>query len=118
MSELAAVEANKPMQSAMEDVRMVSVTYDDTTPRNFVWASVLFGIVGMLVGVLVALQLAFWKANMGPYLSYGRLRPLHTNAVIFAFVGNMLFAGVYYSTQRLLKTRMASDLLSKIHFWG
>jgi cytochrome c oxidase cbb3-type subunit I/II len=62
--------------------------------------------------------MAFWQANLEPYLTFGRLRPLHTNAVIFAFVGNMIFAGVYYSTQRLLKTRMASDLLGKIHFWG
>jgi cytochrome c oxidase cbb3-type subunit I/II len=79
---------------------------------------VLFGIVGMLVGIIVALQLAFWPANLPPYLTFGRLRPLHTNAVIFAFVGNMLFAGVYYSTQRLCKARLASDILSSVHFWG
>jgi cytochrome c oxidase cbb3-type subunit I/II len=79
---------------------------------------VLFGIVGMLVGIIIALQLAFWPANLPPYLSFGRLRPLHTNAVIFAFVGNMLFAGVYYSTQRLCKARLASDILSSVHFWG
>jgi cytochrome c oxidase cbb3-type subunit I/II len=84
----------------------------------FTWASVLWGIVGMLVGVVVALQLAHAGANVHQYLSFGRLRPLHTNAVIFAFVGNMIFAGVYYSSQRLLKVRMASDRLSKLHFWG
>ncbi len=95
-----------------------TIVYDDATPRNFAFASVLWGIVGMLVGVIVALQMAFWQANISPFLTFGRLRPLHTNAVIFAFVGNMLFAGVYYSTQRLLKTRMANDLLSKVHFWG
>ncbi|GHG63153.1 cytochrome-c oxidase, cbb3-type subunit I [Comamonas sp. JC664] len=95
------------------------IIYDDTTVRRFILASVLFGIVGMAVGALVASQLAWWQANLGiPYTTYSRLRPLHTNAVIFAFVGNMMFAGIYYSTQRLLKTRMASDLLSKIHFWG
>ena len=94
------------------------ITYDDDIVRKFIAASVVFGIVGLLVGLLVALQLAFWQANLGPYLSFGRLRPLHTNAVIFAFVGNMLFAGVYYSTQRLLKARLASDRLSRIHFWG
>ncbi len=95
------------------------IVYDDTTTRRFIFASVAFGIVGMLVGAIVATQLVWWQANLGiPYLTYSRLRPLHTNAVIFAFVGNMMFAGVYYSTQRLLKTRMASDLLSKIHFWG
>jgi cytochrome c oxidase cbb3-type subunit I/II len=94
------------------------ITYDDGTSRKFIGASVLFAIVGMLVGLIIALQLAFHQANVASFLSYGRLRPLHTNAVIFAFVGNMIFAGIYYSTQRLLKTRMASDLLSKIHFWG
>jgi cytochrome c oxidase cbb3-type subunit I/II len=96
----------------------VRVVYNDGISRKFIAASVVFALVGMLVGVLVAVQLAFHQANLGPYLSFGRLRPLHTNAVIFAFVGNMLFAGIYYSTQRLLKVRMASDLLSKVHFWG
>jgi cytochrome c oxidase cbb3-type subunit I/II len=99
-------------------MQMTRITYDDDISRKFVAASIVWGIVGMLVGVVVALQLAFWQANLGQYLSFGRLRPLHTNAVIFAFVGNMMFAGVYYSTQRLLKTRLASDLLSRIHFWG
>jgi cytochrome c oxidase cbb3-type subunit I/II len=95
------------------------IEYDDTVVRQFIFASVLFGAVGMLVGVLVASQLAWWQMNFGTsFLTFSRLRPLHTNAVIFAFVGNMMFAGVYYSTQRLLKTRMASDWLSKIHFWG
>ena len=96
----------------------VRVVYDDATPRNFVMASVIWGIVGMLVGAIAALQLAWWPANVHSILSFGRLRPLHTNAVIFAFVGNMIFAGMYHSTQRLLKTRLASDALSKIHFWG
>ena len=93
------------------------ITYDDSTVRMFIGASVIFAIVGMLVGVIVALQLAFWRANLPPLLTFGRLRPLHTNAVIFAFVGNMLFAGIYYSTQRLVKQRTI-DVLSKIHFWG
>jgi cytochrome c oxidase cbb3-type subunit I/II len=95
------------------------IVYDDVTVRRFIFASVLFGLVGMLVGVVIASQLAWWQANLGiSFLTFSRLRPLHTNAVIFAFVGNMMFAGIYYSTQRLLKTRMASDLLSAIHFWG
>jgi cytochrome c oxidase cbb3-type subunit I/II len=102
----------------VEQTRTVTVRYDDRTVNMFMSASVLWGIVGMLVGVIVALQLAFWQSNLGPYLSFGRLRPLHTNAVIFAFVGNMMFAGMYYSTQRLLKTRMVSDALSRFHFWG
>src|SRR6188472_636364 len=96
----------------------VKITYDDAVVRKFVAASVIFGIVGMLVGVIVALQLAYWPANLAPQLSFGRLRPLHTNAVIFAFVGNMMFAGVYYSTQRLLKQRLASPFLTNLHFWG
>lgn len=96
----------------------VTVVYNDAISRRFVFASVAFGIVALLVGIVVALQLTFWQLNLPPYLSFGRLRPLHTNAAIFAFVGNMLFAGIYYSTQRLLKTRIASDLLATIHFWG
>lgn len=95
-----------------------SIEYDDQIVRWFLWASVAFSVVGLLVGLTVALQLAFWPANLEPYLTFGRLRPLHTNAVIFAFVGNMIFAGVYYSTQRLCRARMASDKLSKFHFWG
>ena len=95
------------------------IEYDDTVVRRFIFASILFGIVGMLVGVLAASQLAWWQANAGlKYLTFSRIRPLHTNAVIFAFVGNMMFAGIYYSMQRLLKTRMASDVLSRVHFWG
>jgi cytochrome c oxidase cbb3-type subunit I/II len=99
-------------------MKPVSITYDDRSVRRFLLASVLWGAVGMLVGVFIACQLAFHQLNLAPWLSFGRLRPLHTNAVIFAFVGNMIFAGVYYSTQRLCKARMASDLLSSIHFWG
>ncbi|MFN8398248.1 MAG: cytochrome-c oxidase, cbb3-type subunit I [Bacteroidia bacterium] len=93
--------------------------YDNKIVRKFGMAAVIFGIVGMLVGLLVALQLAFPALNFGiEYTSFGRLRPLHTNAIIFAFVGNGMFMGVYYSLQRLLKARMFSDLLSNIHFWG
>ena len=92
--------------------------YDNTTVRNFSIAVVLWGIIGMLVGLIIALQLVFPSLNLASFLSFGRLRPLHTNAVVFAFVGNGTFAGVYYSLQRLCKTRMYSDLLSKINFWG
>jgi cytochrome c oxidase cbb3-type subunit I/II len=102
-------------EAAGERVRVV---YDDATPRNFVMASVVWGLVGMLVGLICALEMAWWPANVHRMLSFGRLRPLHTNAVIFAFVGNMIFAGMYHSTQRLLKTRLASDVLSRVHFWG
>lgn len=85
----------------------------------FFVATVVWGIVGMLVGVIIALQIAWWPANLGlPWTTFGRLRPLHTNAVIFAFAGNVCFTGIYYSTQRLLKTRMWNDTLSRVHFWG
>ncbi|MBC8366585.1 cytochrome-c oxidase, cbb3-type subunit I [bacterium] len=100
-------------------VQTKHVVYDDGIVRAFTLASLIFGVVGMLVGVIIAAQLSFWQANFGiSWLSFGRLRPLHTNAAIFAFVGNAIFAGVYYSTQRLLKTRLASDFLSWLHFWG
>ncbi len=99
-------------------MREVQITYDDASVRRFLLASVLWGLVGMLIGLFVASQLAFHQLNLAPWLSFGRLRPLHTNAVIFAFVGNMLFAGIYYSTQRLCKARMWSDVLSSLHFWG
>lgn len=95
-----------------------TIVYDDAIARRFTAASAVFGIVAMLMGVIIALQMAFHPANIAPIATFGRLRPLHTNAAIFAFVGNMIFAGIYYSTQRLLKTRMASDVLSKVHFWG
>jgi hypothetical protein len=99
--------------------REVTVVYDDRITRWFLLATLIFGVVGMLVGAIIALQLAWWPANTGfSFLSFGRLRPLHTNAVIFAFGGNAIFAAMYYSMQRLLKTRMWSDALSYIHFWG
>ena len=97
----------------------ITIHYDNKIVRNFAWASVIWGLVGMLVGLTIALQLVWPEVNMGnQYTTYGRIRPLHTNAVIFAFVGNAIFMGVYYSLQRLLKTRMWSDTLSNINFWG
>lgn len=93
-------------------------SYDNKTVRNFAIATIIWGIVGMLVGVIIATQLFEPAANITQYGSFGRIRPLHTNAVIFAFVGNAIFAGVYYSLQRLLKARMFSDFLSNLHFWG
>jgi len=93
--------------------------YDNKIVNNFALASIFWGIIGMLVGLTIAIQLFYPALNMDTsWLTFGRLRPLHTNAVIFAFVGNAIFAGVYYSLQRLLKARMFSDTLSKIHFWG
>ncbi len=93
--------------------------YDNGIVRKFAIATTFWGVIGMLVGWWLALQLIAPKLNFSiPELTFGRLRPLHTNAVIFAFVGNGIFTGVYYSLQRLLKTRMYSDLLSNLHFWG
>jgi cytochrome c oxidase cbb3-type subunit I/II len=95
------------------------VHFDDRIVKNFLWATLLWGLVGMLVGVIIAFQMFLPSLSLNlPWTTFGRLRPLHTNAVIFAFCGNAIFAGIYYSSQRLLKSRMASDLLSKIHFWG
>ncbi len=93
--------------------------YDNKIVKYFAYATMIWGAIGMLVGLIISLQLVFPSLNMGiQYITFSRLRPLHTNAVIFAFVGNGIFMGVYYSMQRLLKTRMFSDLLSKINFWG
>ncbi len=94
-------------------------SYDNKVVKYFSIATVVFGIVGMLVGLTAAIQLFYPIFNFDlQYTTFGRIRPLHTNAVIFAFVGNAMFAGVYYSLQRLLKARMFSDTLSWIHFWG
>jgi cytochrome c oxidase cbb3-type subunit I/II len=99
--------------------RVDRFSYDDAVVRKFVGATLVWGVVAMLVGVVLAVQLAWPALGAGvPYLSFGRLRPLHTNAAIFAFAGNAVFAAVYYSTQRLLKARMFNDVLSAIHFWG
>ena len=93
--------------------------YDNAVVRNFAVATAAYGLIGMLVGLLMASQMVWPDLNASlPWLTFGRIRPLHTNAVIFAFVGNGLFAGIYYSMQRLLKARMFSDTLSRIHFWG
>jgi len=93
--------------------------YDNKIVKMYAYATILWGVVGMLVGLLAAIQIYLPAANFGlPMTTFGRVRPLHTNAVIFAFVGNGIFMGVYYSLQRLCKARMFSDALSKIHFWG
>ena len=93
--------------------------YDNITVKKFIYATIIWGVVGMLVGVLLAFMFLFPNLTYGvEWLSFGRLRPLHTNAVIFAFIGNALFAGVYYSLQRLLKARLYSNFLSNFNFWG
>ena len=100
-------------------MEMQQFHYDNKIVKNFIYATMVWGVVGMSVGLLLAFMFLFPNLTDGiSWLSFGRLRPLHTNAVIFAFVGNAIFAGVYYSTQRLLKARMFNDTLSKINFWG
>ncbi len=106
-----AATASRPLVSKR-------IVYNDWIARWFVGASVVWSLVALLLGVIVALELAWAGANLHPILAFGRLRPLHTNAAIFAFVGNMIFAGIYYSTQRLVKARLPSDLLAKVHFVG
>lgn len=93
--------------------------YDDEIVKKFLFATILWGGVAFLVGLIIALQIAHWPFNLGlEWITFGRLRPLHTNAAIFAFAGNAIFAGIYHSSQRLLKTRMFNDLLGNMHFWG
>lgn len=100
-------------------MEMQQFYYDNKIVKKFIYATILFGVVGMAVGLLLATLFLFPNLTDGvSWLSFGRLRPLHTNAIIFAFVGNAMFAGIYYSLQRLLKARMFSDFLSSLHFWG
>ena len=93
--------------------------YDNRIVKMFAYATVLWGVVGMLGGLWAAISMYYPALNLDtPATTFGRVRPLHTNAVIFAFVGNGIFMGVYYSLQRLCKARMFSDKLSSVHFWG
>lgn len=113
-------------EQAAQDVKMQSAPgsvetffYDNKIVKMFAYATVFWGIVGMLAGLLAAFQLVFPALNLGiAQTTFGRVRPVHTNAVIFAFVGNGIFMGVYYSLQRLCKARMFNDRLSRFHFWG
>ena len=94
-------------------------TYDNKLTKMFMFATVLWAVVAMLVGLTAAFELIFPSINGGlPWITFGRLRPVHTNAAIFAFVGNSIFTAIYYSTPRLLKTPMYSKTLGAIHFWG
>jgi cbb3-type cytochrome c oxidase subunit I len=95
-----------------------AVAYDMDVVRGFVLSALVWGIVGMTVGLLAALQLAWPELNLGPYLHFGRIRPVHTNAVIFGFTLGSVFAGSYYGLQRLCRVRMFSDTLSRINLWG
>ena len=106
-------------QMQQSEVQEEIFSYDDDIVKKFLLATLIWGGIALLLGVFIASQLANWRLNLGlSWTTFGRLRPLHTNAAIFAFAGNGIFAAIYYSSQRVLKTRMYSDLLSKIHFWG
>ncbi|MCW5767104.1 MAG: cytochrome-c oxidase, cbb3-type subunit I [Phycisphaeraceae bacterium] len=130
MSVQATNEAGALSGAEGDSGAMERFSYDDKIVRMFVGATILWGVVAMLVGLIVALQLAvpqlLNKSGFGwltlivntEWISFGRLRPLHTNAAIFAFAGNAIFAAIYYSTQRLCKARMFSDILGRLHFWG
>ena len=99
--------------------QQITTAYSDTAVRQFSIMAVVWGVVGMLVGVIIAAQLAWPELNFGiPWLSYGRLRPLHTNAVIFAFGGSALFASTYYVVQRTGQTRLFAPGLAAFTFWG
>ena len=107
------VDDQRKKQEVME-----RFSYDDQIVRMFALATLIWGLVATVAGVIVAVLLVMPQLTLMEYLSFGRLRPVHTNAAIFAFAGNAIFAAVYYSTQRLCKARMWSDLLGKLHFWG
>jgi cytochrome c oxidase cbb3-type subunit I/II len=118
-SQLLSTKDRDAVEESLQRSQLETFAYDNSIVRLFLIAATAFGIIGMLVGLLIALQLVYPSLSFGlEYTTFGRIRPLHTNAVIFAFVGNGIFAGVYYSLQRLCKTRMYSDTLSRINFWG
>ncbi len=98
--------------------KLETIRYDDQIARWFFVATIVWGIVAFLAGVTIATLLFLPDLNLPPYFTFGRWRPVHTNAAIFAFCGNLIFAGTYHSIQRLLKTRLYSDLISRLHFWG
>ena len=112
-------DAKIPFAQPGAGVQVETFFYDNVIVRNFAYACLFWGLIGMLAGLWAALSIAYPEVNLGwAPTTFGRMRPVHTNAVVFAFVGNAIFCGVYYSLQRLTKARMFSDKLSKIHFWG
>ncbi len=114
------MERNKIMSSSKKsNSGTIQVKYNDEIVRMFTLATIFWATIAFLVGIIIALQMAIWQLNFNTsWLTFGRIRALHTNAALFAFAGNAIFAGIYHSTQRLLKTRLLSDGLSKLHFWG
>src|SRR5260221_12092297 len=114
-----ALESAKPSRRERHRADVKTFRYDNHIVRAFAIATAIWGLVGTAAGLLIACQLFWPQLNFDtPFTTFGRLRPLHTNAVIFAFVGNGMFCGIYYSLQRLCKARMFSDLLSWFNFWG
>src|SRR5512145_1361922 len=112
-------EGEIPMVNNASAAAKGGPVYNDAVVRAFSLAAVLWGIVGMLVGVIIAAQLTWPELNFGiSWLSYGRLRPLHTNAVIFAFGGCGLFATAYYVVQRTCQVRLFAEKLASFTFWG
>ncbi len=112
-------KTNQDPTAVANDGLVEHFAYDNKIVKYFAYATIFWGIVGMLAGLLAALQLAFPVFNFElAYTSFGRVRPVHTNAIIFAFVGNGIFMGAYYSLQRVLQTRMFNDKLSLLNFWG
>lgn len=117
-------EMARNSSSGREAQGLETFSYDDGIVRMFMVATIFWGLIATVAGLLVGLLLVLpnlWQGMDPKYsslLSFSRLRPLHTNAAIFAFAGNAIFAAVYYSTQRLCKCRMWSDALSRLHFWG
>ena len=109
---------SEPPHSGTESLiasKLETFSYDDQIVRMFALATLVWGLVGTLAGLIVAILLVAPQFTFTEYVSFGRLRPLHTNAAIFAFAGNAIFAAVYYSTQRLCKARMWSDMLGRLH---
>jgi cytochrome c oxidase cbb3-type subunit I/II len=93
--------------------------YDNKLPKAFLMVTILWGVVGMLLGLLIAFQMAYPWLNFDFALTtFGRVRPVHTNAVIFAFVGNGIFMTIYYALPRLMKASMFNEKLGWVHFWG
>ena len=116
---MSTVATDTRQSSTHTTGEMESFSYDDAIVRMFVTATIVWGLAATLVGVIVAVFLVLPQLTGGlPWFTFGRLRPVHTNAAIFAFAGNGIFAAIYYSTQRLCKARMWSDTLSRLHFWG
>ncbi|TWU47344.1 hypothetical protein Poly51_51440 [Rubripirellula tenax] len=119
MATVTDSDSHESPSRSTSDAQLEHFSYDDSIVRMFVTATILWGLVATLAGLIVAIILVLpWLTGGLPWFSFGRLRPLHTNAAIFAFAGNGIFAAIYYSTQRLCKARMWSDALSRIHFWG